>query len=165
MGRIEDGERLSEPVKQATLCFITDGEKVLLGMKKRGFAVGKWNGFGGKREDSETVQQAAEREVWEESGVKPKSLIQSATLNCYHPTWSQQVIVYTTSEWVGIPEETDEMEPQWFPKDEIPYDQMWSDAPLWLPLILEQEKVVADLIFNEKGELLAQKIIHIETFE
>ena len=34
--------------KHLTLVFLRDGSKVLLGMKKRGFGAGKWNGFGGK---------------------------------------------------------------------------------------------------------------------
>ena len=33
---------------EATLCFLLAGERILLGMKKRGLGVGKWNGFGGK---------------------------------------------------------------------------------------------------------------------
>ena len=35
-------------IKLLTLVFLREGSKVLLGMKKRGFGVGKWNGFGGK---------------------------------------------------------------------------------------------------------------------
>jgi 8-oxo-dGTP pyrophosphatase MutT (NUDIX family) len=40
-------------------------------MKKRGFGHGKYNGFGGKVEKSETISQAAIREMYEESGIKP----------------------------------------------------------------------------------------------
>lgn len=32
---------------------------VLLGMKKRGFGAGKWNGFGGKVQPGETIEEAA----------------------------------------------------------------------------------------------------------
>ena len=39
---------------------------MLLGMKKRGFGTGKWNGFGGKVEVGETVADAAQRELEEE---------------------------------------------------------------------------------------------------
>mgnify|MGYP001560708223 FL=1 len=31
-----------------TLCIIHQHSKILLGMKKRGFGAGRWNGFGGK---------------------------------------------------------------------------------------------------------------------
>ncbi|MEK7165153.1 MAG: DNA mismatch repair protein MutT, partial [Patescibacteria group bacterium] len=40
--------------KVLTLCIVHQNEKVLLGMKKRGFGAGRWNGFGGKLQDGET---------------------------------------------------------------------------------------------------------------
>jgi 8-oxo-dGTP pyrophosphatase MutT (NUDIX family) len=41
-----------------TLCFIRDNNKLLLALKKRGFGPGKWNGYGGKIEEGETIEQA-----------------------------------------------------------------------------------------------------------
>lgn len=45
------------------LAIVNQGGRVLLGEKKRGFGEGYFNGFGGKVEAGETVQQAAIREV------------------------------------------------------------------------------------------------------
>ncbi len=47
--------------KILTLGFIRDGKKLLLGMKKRGFGAGKWNGFGGKVDPGETILDGAIR--------------------------------------------------------------------------------------------------------
>lgn len=47
--------------KLYTLAFIRDGNNILLGMKKRGFGAGRWNGFGGKVDADETILQAAKR--------------------------------------------------------------------------------------------------------
>ena len=47
--------------KVLTLAFIRDGGRLLLGMKKRGFGAGKWNGFGGKVDPGETILQGAIR--------------------------------------------------------------------------------------------------------
>lgn len=52
--------------KVLTLCVLVNDDRVLLGMKKRGFGVGRWNGFGGKLELHETVEEAARREIFEE---------------------------------------------------------------------------------------------------
>ena len=41
------------------LVFRKETSEVLLGMKKRGFGVGKWNGFGGKVEPGESIVAAA----------------------------------------------------------------------------------------------------------
>ena len=49
------------PSKLFTLVIVLDGDKTLLGWKKRGFGVGKWNGFGGKVEPGETIINAAKR--------------------------------------------------------------------------------------------------------
>ena len=43
-------------------------------MKKRGFGMGKWNGFGGKVELNETISSAANRELFEECGLKAHNL-------------------------------------------------------------------------------------------
>ena len=49
--------------KVLTLVLVRDvpQRRILLGMKKRGFGAGKWNGFGGKLEPGESVQEAAKR--------------------------------------------------------------------------------------------------------
>ena len=49
--------------KVLTLAFIRDVERLLLGMKKRGFGAGKWNGFGGKVDPGETILQGAVRYI------------------------------------------------------------------------------------------------------
>ena len=47
--------------KVYTLVFLNQNEQVLLGLKKRGFGEGRWNGFGGKVEEGETIFEAAKR--------------------------------------------------------------------------------------------------------
>ena len=55
--------------KLLTLCIIHQHPKILLGMKKRGFGQGRWNGFGGKVSSEETIEEAAKREISEEAGI------------------------------------------------------------------------------------------------
>lgn len=52
-----------ENKKILTLCIIHQENKVLIGMKKRGFGEGRWNGFGGKVQENETIEEAAKREL------------------------------------------------------------------------------------------------------
>ena len=49
------------PNKLLTLLFVIESDRVLLGMKKRGFGAGRWNGFGGKVDRDETIEEAAKR--------------------------------------------------------------------------------------------------------
>ncbi|KAG4070235.1 hypothetical protein HA402_003925 [Bradysia odoriphaga] len=57
--------------KLFTLVFVFDDDKqrLLLGLKKRGFGLGKYNGFGGKVEENESIDDAALRELNEECGL------------------------------------------------------------------------------------------------
>jgi 8-oxo-dGTP diphosphatase/2-hydroxy-dATP diphosphatase len=48
-------------MKIFTLVLVSKKCGILLGLKKRGFGEGKWNGFGGKIESGESVIQAAIR--------------------------------------------------------------------------------------------------------
>ncbi len=48
-------------MKIFTLVLVSKKSGILLGLKKRGFGEGKWNGFGGKIESGESVMQAAIR--------------------------------------------------------------------------------------------------------
>lgn len=45
--------------------------------------------------------------------------------------------VFHASSYTGVPQETEEMAPQWFGYDSIPYEKMWADDPLWYPLLLQ----------------------------
>ena len=44
--------------KILTLVLILQDEKILLGMKKRGFGAGRWNGFGGKVREDESIESS-----------------------------------------------------------------------------------------------------------
>ena len=74
--------------KLYTLVFCVErvrhsASRILLGMKKRGFGSGKWNGFGGKVEPTDTsIAQAAARELAEECSVHvaPDALIKRGLL-------------------------------------------------------------------------------------
>lgn len=60
--------------KLLTLVLIHDKARLLLGMKKKGFGKGRWNGFGGKVEKGETIAEAARRELREECSLISNSL-------------------------------------------------------------------------------------------
>jgi mutator protein MutT len=124
-------------MKHVTLLFLRREGEILLAMKKRRFGAGKWNGVGGKVEEGESYEQAAIRECEEEIGVTPQSLQSVGELFFKDlPDVEHYCHIYVTTEWEGEPHETEEMNPRWFAKSDIPYDTMWADDKLWLPLLL-----------------------------
>jgi ADP-ribose pyrophosphatase YjhB (NUDIX family) len=151
-------------MKQATLLFLLKDNQILLAMKKRGFGVGKWNGVGGKPNNNENISETAIRETQEEINVIPSNISQVATLNFYFknkPEWDQQVLVYITKKWEGDPVETEEMKPQWFDLNKIPYESMWSDDPFWLPLVLDEKQIQAKFTFGDNDTILKKEIHEI----
>lgn len=150
------------PLRLATLVFLLRGNEILLAMKKRGFAEGRWNGSGGKPKDGDkSIEATARREMEEETTVTPKKLKKVAVLNFYFQIkseWNQQVHVYLTSKWDGKPTETEEMAPKWFAVDQIPYKQMWADDILWLPKVLEGHIVEGYFLFDEDQKMLDHEV-------
>jgi 8-oxo-dGTP diphosphatase/2-hydroxy-dATP diphosphatase len=152
-----------------TLCIIHQPPKILLGMKKEGFGAGRWNGFGGKVQDGETIEEAMLRELAEESGgLKMIDSKKRAIFRFYFPHKPEidcEVHVFKASQFDGEPQETDEMRPQWFEETEIPFDKMWSDDKLWLPLFLADKTLKGEFFFNENDELIGYTLDEVENLE
>ena len=49
-------------------------------------------------------------------------------------TW--HCMVYLAHRFEGIPRETEEAVPLWFPVETLPYDEMWDDDRHWLPMLI-----------------------------
>ncbi|MFA6135775.1 MAG: 8-oxo-dGTP diphosphatase [Candidatus Paceibacterota bacterium] len=144
-------------MRQVVLCWIVKDGQILLGMKKRGFGAGKWNGPGGKQKGEESLEEIAVRETEEEFNIKIESgkLEKVAVINFYFkdkPEHNQTVHVFMVREWEGEPRESEEMAPKWFKTGEIPYDQMWIDDKYWLPEVLSGRKIFGEFHFSGEGE-------------
>jgi len=121
-----------------TVGIIKANNKILLGMKKRGFGMGKWNGFGGKLEKDETIKEAMKRELLEETGICALELEGVGVLDFAftNSDIKPEVHFFKITKWQGTPIEGEEMKPRWFSIDKIPFDSMWPDDRYWLPMLL-----------------------------
>jgi 8-oxo-dGTP diphosphatase len=144
---------------RGNLIFPRRGNQILLGLKKRRFGTGKYNGFGGKTIGDEDVRAAAIRELKEESGLdaKPEDLDFRATLHfrSAHKETLQlnwDVDVFFLYKWAGEPVETEEMAPKWHTIGAEPFTMMWADDPYWLPRALAGEKLECEFHFDKTGE-------------
>ncbi|MBI3255858.1 MAG: 8-oxo-dGTP diphosphatase [Candidatus Andersenbacteria bacterium] len=146
--------------KVTTLCTVLLDGKILLGMKKRGFGEGWWNGFGGKLQPGETIEAAAIRECREEAGITPTSISPRAVLNFYFEDSPDEleVHVFLIEAFTGQVQESEEMRPNWFSLNEIPYEKMWADDPYWLPQVLAGKKLAATFWFKDIKTLLRHQV-------
>ncbi len=146
-------------MKLTTLVYILDAnDRVLLGLKKRSHGVGKWNGPGGKVEDSETPEQAAIRETQEEVGLtvrnlEPRGVVEfMQPASCIGPV--NRCYIYVTKDFTGELVETEEMRPEWFAINNLPLNDMWEGDAVWLNHVLTGGTVSLRCYFDEENNFV-----------
>lgn len=145
-----------------TLLLIIKNNQIFLAQKKRGFGVGKYNGVGGKVEPGETIEQGMLRETQEEINVVPIDFTKRAVITFSNVENGERfniiMHVYVANDYVGEITESEEMRPAWFDVDKIPFEQMFSDDRIWLPVILKGKNFEAYFKFDEDFNVLNHTI-------
>ncbi|XP_062999033.1 oxidized purine nucleoside triphosphate hydrolase [Elgaria multicarinata webbii] len=150
--------------KLFTLVLVVQPERVLLGMKKRGFGAGLWNGFGGKVQPGETIEHAARRELQEESGLTVDTLqkMGQITFEFVGNSELMEVHIFRADSFHGDPTESEEMRPQWFELDQMPYKNMWPDDIYWFPLLLQKKLFLGYFKFQGQDTILEHTLKEVE---
>ncbi len=155
------------PYQKTTIVFPTNGDEILLGLKKRGFGAGWWNGFGGKLEGHESYEESAKRETKEEAGIAIDKLIHIADLAFYFGDELGVVSRAYLADYSGEPQETDEMRPQLFQKNNLPYENMWPADGIWLPEALSLDNIPRGFVVKFANDKSFRLIVRsaIETMQ
>lgn len=154
---------------RATLIFPTTDTHVLLGIKQRKAGQGKWNGYGGGIDEGESVRAAACREMWQESRIKvTEGDLRYVTVIDAHNRLDDGSVfhccvhTFVTERWVGDPQETEEMRsPTWFPKKELPLDEMMLGDRIWLPLVFSSKTPFHTEIWFGPGQRTLERPVRI----
>lgn len=93
------------------------------------------------------------RETQEEIGVTPKDARLVANIDFFNIVYKGELAninmsVYMCSEFVGEINETEEMRPMWFEKNNLPYEKMLPDDKLWFSLVMAGKTIKASFTFN-----------------
>lgn len=147
---------IDTPKRIMTLGWIIQDGKILLGEKKRGFAIGRWNGLGGKVETGESVEESLKREFREESGIRVLELEKRAVLTFYYkePKSIMESHLFLVTKYSGVPKETEEIRPRWFDFKNMPFKKMWPDDEYWMPHFLAGERFKGDFLFANYNEII-----------
>ncbi|KAI5170415.1 8-oxo-dGTP diphosphatase / 2-hydroxy-dATP diphosphatase [Pancytospora epiphaga] len=138
--------------KYYSLVFLRRGDEYLLARKSRKIGKGRWNGYGGKMEPNETMDECAKREVFEESGIICKELKEAGVFVAkreekHEETW---VHVFVGESWEGTPHDTPEMaNPTWFKITEFPFENMLPCSWFWFPFIHKGKRIKAEFLFED----------------
>lgn len=145
-----------------TVGLIVEGDRVLLGMKKRGFGVGRWNGYGGKFDGAKdnSIEESLVREFLEESSIKVLEHKKIGVIDFDFEGKEDilQVHFYKVLRYEGEPQETEEMKPQWFEVKDIPYESMWPDDRYWMPIFLKGRQFFGKIYFKDQNTILKSDI-------
>lgn len=159
----------------AVVVFPERGTKIMLARKTRKIGAGCLNGYGGGIDGDENSEEAALRELYEESGLRASlEGLQKIAVVDFHNQKSDgslftcRVHMYLASDWTGALKETEEMqEPAWYEKTALPLDRMMPADREWLPLALAGTKVQAEAWYGPfQKELLRPTIVReVTSFE
>ena len=147
----------------ATLCYVMRGNRILLQHKAKGlFGEGLWNAPGGKLLKGEAPEEAARREVYEETRLKVKDLVFNGVLNFYlgdSRVLDQTVFLFSCRRFSGRMQASSEGELKWFASKALPYNEMWADDRHWLPLLIHGTGFVGDFYFTQGyGKFVSHRI-------
>lgn len=142
--------------KILTLCLVYQHPKILLGLKKRGFGQSKWNGFGGKVQAGETIEEAALRELREEAGIIGGDLVKVG-INEFEFVGNPEILevhIFQTDKFSGEPVESEEMKPKWFEIQDVPFAEMWVDDRHWFPMFLAGKRFHGKFLFEGTDKII-----------
>jgi len=149
-----------------TVCILEHEGRILLGMKKVRLGAGLWNGFGGKVQPGESIEEAAIREMKEECGLAVSGLEKFGILEFRSPNRTLiEGHFFRTTSFSGTPTESEEMIPQWFTRADIPFIQMWSSDLYWWPLYFHNKKFRGSFTFDEHDKVIAHELAAVDTLE
>ena len=69
-----------------------------------------------------------------------------------------EVHVFQTRKFSGNMTESEEMRPQWWPENEVPFKQMWLDDEIWYPHMLKSKKFKGYFLFQGQEKILDHKL-------
>lgn len=140
------------PTDRATLLFVIDEPRILLIEKKRGLGAGKVNGPGGRIDPGESAQDCALREIHEELGVRPLGEVHEhgeLFFQFINDGYKLHCRVFRADGGCDRePIETNEAAPLWTNLDAIPFERMWADDALWLPIMIAGDHFRGRFIFD-----------------
>jgi len=170
---VRNAQKGGNPMKKATLAIITQGNKVLLGLKRNGCEIGDGtlNGPGGKLDPGETLLEGIIRETKEEADILlDPAKVEKVAIVTFHKgrtrfvflnrflNWFKlgnvpdfEVHVYHTNEFTGEPHETETMIPDWYDREPLPVERMLESDYAWFPQLVRGDRFNANVFYLDRA--------------
>jgi len=133
--------------------------KVLLAWRQEGFGKNKYNPFSGPIAPGGNASKAATRDLKAQSGLQAVDIAKLGKLVIVLQgnAIALDIDVFRVTSWRGDVTEVDDIRPRWFasptgkssPKlPVVPFDQMFADNELWLPLLTAGKYFIGRIDFD-----------------
>ena len=146
---------ISKPVN-TVVCHLKKDNCYLLmyrNKKKHDINHNKWIGVGGKVEEGETIDEAAIREVKEETGYDVHSLKCAGEVLFIDDDLYMMMYVYEIEDFSGEQIDCNDGELKWIPLTEIYNYPMWEGDKAFLPKLINHEPYFKMKLVYEHNEL------------
>jgi len=145
-------------MKYTSLCYVEKDNKYLMlyrNKKKSDYNEGKWIGLGGKLEKGESMEDCVKREVFEESGLKLKSVKPRGAIFFINDICEHELMCLYTADYDGkvASFNCDEGELSWISKDKVMDLALWEGDKLFLPRLIDSDEFMF-MILNYHGDEL-----------
>lgn len=147
-------------MEETVLCYIKRDDSYLMlfrNKKKNDMNEGKWMGVGGHIEKGETPEQAAIREIKEETGLIVESLNYVGVVKFINDDYDELMHLFTVDSFKGELIECNEGELKWIPIKDIYNYPMWEGDKAFLPLLVNNSE-----FFKLKLTYQGKKLVSVE---
>ncbi len=148
---------------RSTLIYVERGEKYLMlhrVSKKNDPNRDKWIGVGGKFEAGETPEDCAQREMLEETGLKPLKLDKRGVVYFFSDLYEdEEMHLFTCPAFSGTLHECDEGVLEWVDKAKVPFLPLWEGDRIFLRL-LDTDEPFFSLKLCYSGDRLTAAVLN-----
>lgn len=150
-------------MKLATLCYVRrPGQTLMIHRIKKpnDMHLGKWNGLGGKLEPGETPEECAQREIYEESGlrVRQPQLKGLLTFPGFANEEDWYAFVFVADQFEGDLIESAEGYLEWVDNEHLLELNLWEGDRIFLPW-LDQPALFSGKFVYLDGRLVSHEVI------
>lgn len=146
-----------------TVCFIQDGQNVLLLRRSRPPMDGLYTGVGGKTEFGEDIHASCVREIFEETGLRVERLqlkgILKTLLHNENSSWL--LCVYVAEKPSGVMSSCDEGELFWVPIDRLYSYDLIGFIRTILPYVLDERAFFEGTIVHDHQGRVIDHTLHV----
>jgi 8-oxo-dGTP diphosphatase len=147
--------------REAIVCYLVNEEthELLLGYREfnpNGKDQKLYSGIVDVIQEDEIPEDTCFRAGQDQLGISITGMERRGVISFifpHNPRWNHSITVFIVTKWIGEPHAAGDIAPIWFPKGNLPWNEMWHDNQFWLEDIIEGSSVNATFLYGEDNKV------------